>query len=249
MITHGLKKLPKKILKRIGPNKWQVKVDSIEKYFALPKDQRERFGLYLTPHSLPFDPFDKQNIGWGEFYRKIRQEYPIQWFLREWIFSLDNPIILFFKRIQWKLSDWKYNIKRFIKPCNPRFRKAHPRWAYSDTVELARDVNFALILDFWYEEVVDGPVDWQSEPHHKEFYDWLTGAVNWIEIGRPALVEEREKEADIAFDKSCKSQNVKEDKPSFDDIYGKEISLEREIYNRDTKILQEFVEKREWFWT
>jgi len=236
------KRVPKFLEKRLEPNKWQIKVDNIDEYFNLPKEKRTRWGLYLIPYALPFDHFENDKNGWEGFYERIKKEYPIQWFIRKWLPSINNPIARFFKKIKWRLEDYYHNIRRLISPPHARRLKAYPRWAYMDIQYAVEKINFALLLDFWYEEVAGGIVDWHSDLETQEVYNWMKEAVDWIEIGKPALEEELAKERDIAF-------HNRRHHTSFNDVYAKEEAIEKEIRDRDTKILQEFIAKREWFWT
>lgn len=211
-----------------------VRVHSVEKYFALPKSQREWHGIYRLPIGLPADfmsdnPSEK---GWDEFSRRIRTEYPIQGFIREYLLSYDNPIYALFGRAIYRIKGYKYNIKRFFVPCSPRFRAVWPRWQYKDTSEAIIDVNFALILDFWHEEIVDNNhVDWSADTKGREFYNWIKSAVNYIEVYRV----KHQKALDKAYDIKDGYKTVR----MYEDL----------IRNTDTEILKKMVEYREYFWT
>lgn len=211
--------------------KWLVNVHSCEAFFALPKHKRERYGIYLKPIALPWSFNDKDDDdGWNTFCKRIRKEYPMQGFIREWLFTYDNPVYAWFGRNHQRLKTLKWNIERFISPMCPRFRKAFKRWQYKDVRQAITDVNFALMLDFYYEEVVDGHVNWHSDDKHKKFYTWLNAAVYYIEVHRPEL--------NANIDKLYETQS-----------YKKIHKIEKQIHKLDTKYLKEMIMFREYFWT
>ena len=211
-------------------SKKHVMVYSVSEYFALPKSERQRYGIYIKPYALPMSLMDDTIEGWNAFSKQIRQEYPVQGFIREWLFTYDNPVYRWFGRNYQRINRLKWNIKRFISPCDPRFRKAYKRWEYKDTCNLIVDVNFALILDFYYEEVVDGHVNWHSDDKHKKFYEWLLSAVNWIETHRAKLY------ADIDALYSTHD-------------YKKIDKLEEMITATDKEYLKDMIDYKEYFWT
>lgn len=88
-------------------NSNKINVRSVSEYFSLPKNKREFFGAYILPSSLPCEMFSGEKEGWDSFYKKIKTEYPFQWFFRVWMFSYKNPIFKFFKIILWKF----YSVK------------------------------------------------------------------------------------------------------------------------------------------
>jgi len=218
-----------------------VNVHTVEDYFNLPKKERSWMGLYLKPMSLRCSGhiFDSNEGGytfnflseWDNFSQMIRKEYPIQGYFREWFFTVDNPVYFFIWKIWDNAKDLYYNLKRLIWPVAPRFRKVAPRWRYDDVCEIIREVNFALILDFWHEEVVDGCVDWTSDEYHKKFYDWLKSSVEYIETGRKTLLDEL---------------NASYDLP---DKYATTNRLEDVLRVKDEAILIQMMKYRERFWS
>ncbi len=235
--------------KRLIGNKFRLpkevgSVFTTEDYKNLPKFSRERNGWYLEPLGLQtsLDDLRTKNSEWSKFYTFIRQEYPIQWFFRHWLTSWDNPVYSFTKLRYMKFLDIKYSTKRFIKPFFPRWRSSCKRHEYKDISSLIVDSNFALILDFWYEEVVDGNVDWQSQPDHKQFYEELKSNVKYIEKGRKKLQDKADKELTKASAKSKKGL-------SYQERYGRYNEVEQEIRNNDSKILEWLVGNRDFFWT
>ena len=217
-------------MKRFLPT---VNVSSIDAYFALPKKQRQKWGLYLSPYALPFDAdylkSKSGERGWRAWSEMIRKQYPIQGFVREWLLSYDNPVYCFFGVTNRKINETKYKIKRLIKPICPRWRASCKRHEYMDVSDIIVSSNFALIQDFWYEEMLKGWVDWNATDHHKEFYNWILSALTWIEVERPIL------------------QN------RIDNITANDFSLidemEQLLRDRDEQILVEMIKHRRMFWT
>ncbi len=89
-----------------------IKVNSVEEFFSLNIKNREFFGFYLKPEALPWEQMiETEENGWDFFYKEIKKQYPIQYFLREWIFSLNNPVVSFFKKkIIWPIQELKYDL-------------------------------------------------------------------------------------------------------------------------------------------
>jgi hypothetical protein len=243
----------KKLTKRLEGSKFlpYVQVDSVRDYFELPKSERERFGLYRKPFALPCEWLDNKlsvkvgkvkpdKQGWASWESEIRRQYPVQWFLREWCMSWDNPVYAFFKGLYFDYREKKYAVKRFIKPFYPRFRKSMPRHKYCDASEALRKVTFALILDFWYDEIVDGHVNWDDNSEHKNFAKKVKLAVKYIEVDRPALEDRADKELSIA---------TKKKKGTYEQRYIKYNALEKKIADKDTELLVWAMQNREMFWT
>lgn len=217
-------------------------VYKFEDYKALPKEQREKHGLYLMPFGLQIDLKEfgvKRKTEWDLFYDYIRQEYPIQWFFRYWITSWNNPVYRVLKIIYMNYQDIKYTIKRFIKPFFPRWRASCKRHQYTDITELSVKSNFALILDYWHEEVSKDLVNWNADSHSKQFYKELKSAVKYIENDRKTLEDRADKELSKATKR----------KGTYEVRYKKYNQLEEDIKNKDTETLIWFINNRNYFWT
>lgn len=229
-----------------NPFKERVAVNTVDGYFAIPKNKRSLMGLYLYPMSLRgggsvFDSNTGNTINflceWDKFSSMIRKEYPIQGYFREWFFTVDNPVYFFIWKILDNVKALYYNLKRIIWPVAPRFRKVAPRWRYDDVCEIIREANFALIQDFWHEEVVDGFVDWNGDDHHHEFYLWIEQAIRWIEVEKPDFLKQISDEYDKVHGDSYKKN------------YAKIDEIEEIINKKDTEILTQMIVRRERFWT
>jgi hypothetical protein len=218
-----------------------AKARTVEAYFALPKNERERFGFYLNPVSLPC-PFNDDTVqGWEHFDMEIRKRYPIQGWFREWFLSIDNPVYWFFYRLSKNIRGIKNNVRRFIKPCHPRFRKVYPRHKWHDLKEVIEDINFALIQDFYYEEISKDFVNWNSTDEHKAFRAWIEDAIFWIEKAEP----QAQKDLDAAYENVDK----KNKSLSYEQKYAEVNRIERTIEETNTRILKEMIEHRGFFWT
>lgn len=228
-----------------------VKVNSVDEYFDLPKRERERWGLYRRPFALPCEWLETrkgakigfvkpEKKGWKSWELEIKRRYPIQWFLRDWCFSWENPVYSFLKSLYFDYREKKYAVKRFLNPFYPRFRKSMPRHQYSDVSEALRKVNFALLLDFWHDEILNGCVDWNDNEAHKTFFKKIKAAVKYIEVERPKLEERADKALTVA---------TKKRKGTFEERYGKHDAIEKEIARKDTDLLVWMMQEREMFWT
>jgi hypothetical protein len=229
------------------PKPSYIKVDSVDEYFSLSKKEREWCGLYRKPWALPSELFNfNDEKGWGFFYDEIKKQYPIQYFFREWLISTDNPLVFAFKRyIQWPIRELRYSVRLFFNPCFPRWRKVLPRHKYSDITEMVTESNFALICDFYHEEVINGFVDWESHDNHKKFYDELVTNVTWIEVERIKI----DKLAEEALSKAVKNKIKTNGEFDFHATYEDHDRLEKHKSEKETEILKWFIENREFFWT
>ncbi len=222
-----------------------VNVRGVDAYFSLPKNQREMYGLYRKPWSLPLERMGcvefSNDKGWESFYKSIKELYPVQWFIREWLLSFDNPIYSFIKLRCMKFDDLWWNTKRFFKPSCPRWRASYKRYQYKDMPAVIVDSNFALVLDFWHEEIPKGHTDWQADELHKEFYSWLESAVLYVGFKRKEL-EELGAEA-------LRTASDKKGKLGYKERYGEYNKLENELEETDAKFLYGVIKYRGFFWT
>jgi hypothetical protein len=223
-----------------------VNARTVDEYFSLPRSQREWCGLYKLPYALPSERLG-DDPGWESFYKKIKKMYPVQYFFRYWLPSYDNPVVYFYyKWIVWPLSSFKQKLRWLFNPWFPRWRKVAFNPSRIDVSELVIESNFALICDFYWEEVVDGVVDWTDTKEHKQFYDELVSAVNWIEKERD-IVEEQLRQA---YKKSS-SMRIKTKSGHFDyyATYEEPIKLEKYKEAKEEEILKWFIVNRGYFWT
>lgn len=130
------------------------------------------------------------------------------------------------------IKDIFRSIKRFFKPCHPRWRKVLPRNRYADVDHVIEESVFALVLDFWYEEARPEVtiVDWSlEETGHAEFYAWLQKAVQKIEEEFPR----RDKELhETPIDKV--------------QLF---LDKERELNRDKDNLLKEIIDRKGYMWT
>lgn len=219
-----------------------VRVDGVDAYFSLPKNEREKYGLYRVPYGLPCDFFDDGAKGWDAFYKEIKKHYPIQYLLRHWLWSFDNPLYSFYNRwIKWPIRDFYYGSKRFIDPCYPRWRKTLKRHEYGDACHLIVESNFNLLLDFWEEEVKLGFIDWNSDEHHRKFYKELEKNIEWIKNGRQKL--------QIKIDEELTNASKNKKEKNYHKKYAKFNKLEKEMFDKVSSILTWIINNRGSIWT
>jgi len=217
-----------------------VKVNTVADYFLLPKQKREWYGFYRRPYALEWN-FVTEEKGWLAFERAIRTHYPIQWFFREWMFSLSNPVYSVFVNLKHNYWNVKSCVKSLLSPVFPRWRKTIPLCGYADGVYLIVESNFNIILDFYYSEAINGYVDWESDEAHRKFYNELKENVKWIQVERNAHMKKGEDILSITY-KDENEHNVMEKYKLYD-------TIEKEIYEKESSIIKWMVDHRRYFWT
>jgi hypothetical protein len=218
-----------------------VKARSIEEYFALPKNQRQKWGFwYLKPLALPWDGLhdNESKNGWSEFSRQIRKQYPIQGFFREWFFDYDNPVYSFIMVKKMQLNDFWYGVKCFFKPSHPIIRKALPK-KWCDITSLLIDVNLAMIEQF-YIEASESFIDWESDDKHINFYSELKKANKYIKETRPKLLKRIDRGYEFAQNNKDLDYNAK---------YSTVNYTEKFIDSFDKKYIKWAIDNKDFFWT
>lgn len=228
-----------------------IKVSSVEEYFSIPKKEREFFGLYKTPPALPLDynffmTNKKQDEKGCTFFYEIKKQYPFQWFFRHWLSSYSNPVYAYVKKIHYGFLNFKWALQNYLRPNYPRWRSSLKKHEYKDGSSLIEDSNFNLILDFYYDEVVDGCVDWQADKRHKKFYTELLENVRWIEVEKPRKEKEYIKSLEYASNNPIFDKNEKFD---YYATYKHSNTVEDSLKNKTTEILKWLCENRGFFWT
>jgi hypothetical protein len=144
----------------------------------------------------------------------------VGWFIRYEIIN---------RFIPYKVRDFYWmKVKTIWAPKHSRIRKAVPRH-WIDLDHVLQDVNFEIIKSFYEDEYKDGIVDWEGTGGEAtEFVKWLEEAYTYITVYRKVL----EKQIDNAY-------------PN----YKKVEKLEKEMEDKDTKVLTELVKWRRHMWT
>lgn len=223
-----------------------VKTDTVENYFALPKEQREKrvlgIAFYRKPYALPWNTFWLSGAegGWSQWEARIKKEYPVQSFFREYLPSMDFPPYYYWVIAKARLSDFWWSIKRIFKPAHKRFRKACPRTRYMDAFSIIEEGNLALLCDF-REEVVNSCVDW-GQSGKGDFPRRLNAFADWIENDR----EKESKKIEEEIFKTFKYLPDSEDYKKVSENYNKLI---QEKKDKESAILEWMINERESFWT
>ena len=181
---------------------------------------------YKKPHALTL-------IDWAEWENAVKKAHPIQYSIREKTSD-------FYGCLRHSYNRCRRFIKKIVKPYNVKIRKAIPReWA--DVTSLIVQVNFAMIEQF-YDEAQDSHVDWEFTEESAKFKKWLEGAHLWI-------TKER-KELEVQLENSYPEVNLMA-KPEIPwiELYGEVVRLEELINKRDSEILKEAIDYRDYMWT
>lgn len=155
---------------------------------------------------------------------------------------------------------WYYdNIKPIFKPRHTRLRKAIPR-SWCDLTYLIPVINFEIIKSFYEDEYKNGCVDWSSDESHRNFEQWLIESYRYITVERP-LLESRlnnsyppsrpldEMFKPIVTENGKKMYELVDDGVPYETKYKDVIYYENKIKDKDTQILKDLIDKRDFFWT
>jgi hypothetical protein len=162
-------------------------------------------------------------------------------------------------------SGWKFryfdHIYPIFNPQNERVRKIIPR-KWVDISSLIENVNFEFVKAFYEEEYIDGIVDWDAQPEHREFADWLEATYAYITVERPLLEQQLDeaypptRSLDKMFEPCEVDENGKvkmykmvDDGLTYEQKYGEVNRIEKNIEDRDTEVLLEIIKYRHFFWT
>lgn len=220
-----------------------IHVNNIEEYFALPKKERTWYGFYKSPLTLPLEFEQNFGMGWDRFYQEIKKEFPVQWFFRHWLFSLDNPLTFcIYRYVIWPYRNFKNSLHNFLNPCYPRWRKLLPRTKYADPCYLITESNFAILKDFYYEEVLSSSVDWDSSEDLKTFRNDMEKHIHWLEVEKDKIDQEINK-------LTLEAYTGKTPKDKFQILFKKITDLEFKKEKTIDKILKWMITNREYFWT
>lgn len=153
---------------------------------------------------------------------------------------------------------WYYDkITPIIDPSHCRIRKSIPK-QWKDISTLIVDVNFEMIKSFYEEEYLKIDINWNACEEQKKFSNWLKRTYKYITKDRIDLeknIENAYPKHDFKnFLKRIKDSGEKTiefniDKRTYKEKYGEVDRLEKMLRNKDTKVLTEMVQYREFFWT
>ena len=192
---------------------------------------------YLELKGLMYTvPFSATMEGWDTWRKKVQKEYPIQYFIREYIEDVESIFIRRWRQL-------KYFLRTLFFPENALIRNSIPKRG-CDVTHLITEMNFAAILQF-KEEADKALVDWNTE-YTKEFKTWLDSAVVWIKEGKANL--------DKKLDESYPSIDLMRATPALDqeqikDLFKEVRRIEELIRQTDENILIQMIKYRDYFWT
>jgi len=158
----------------------------------------------------------------------------------------------------WKMTYYD-KIKPIFNPQNKRIRKCIPR-TWVDICSLVVDVNFEFIKAFYEDEYKADIVDWEATEQHSEFAKWLESAYAYITKERPQLQKDLDnsypsfKGLDDMFELKTDENGrslfeFKDDGIPYEVKYKEVNRIEKLIDDLDTKILTEFIKRKQYFWT
>jgi hypothetical protein len=219
-----------------------LKEGTADEYFALPKDEREQRGFYLSPRGFVFSPcFRSKGSICSErdkWEKEIMRLYPFQWFFREYLLSLDNPVYYFFWRIKMLWEDKLfYPAKHYLIPQQKNFRETARRlqFQYADIRTIISSVNFALLLDF-KEEADNSLVDFEASG----LTDFKKKLDEYSAILRDEFKSFKNEE-----DEAWKQYEKNESRPDLEKLW----EIEKRESDLKKEILTWMMENRERFWT
>jgi hypothetical protein len=152
-----------------------------------------------------------------------------------------------YKKIKKHFYSLRYRVREFwysklnpiLNPQNSRYRAVIPK-TWLDVDCLMENVNFEFIKGFYEDEFLQSAVDWNYNEKHKKFALWLKKSYKYLTVKRPEL----ELKIENSYPKELPELLSTRKK-----IYSKIEKLEKELFDRDTQLLKEFVEYRKFFWT
>ena len=159
------------------------------------------------------------------------------------------PWLMFKKNLSYKIpykirTAW-YEFKCFFNPKNKKYRAAIPN-TWTDVCVLIENVNFAFIKGFYEDEYKSEWVDWEASGQHAaKFAKWLEKAYQYVTVERPQL----QKDLDAAYPPLTAKRLTEIKRETYETDYAEVHRLEKLICDKDTKILKDVIEYRQYFWT
>lgn len=203
----------------------------------LLKKQKKEW-LYKCPES--------QTAGeWRAWLKKIKEDYPIQYFFRE-VVRLEISIVLV------RIRDFIYYLKcKFWYKYNILKLRDNPRWLDSDSkIELALQ---KILIDFVEKERLFEIINWESDKKHKEVKRFLNEAYFYYKH----VKKELEKQLDDLLTETYGKQSVFDFLEEMENLdknkelqrKGKQIDeLEQRIFDNDTEFFIRMIKLRKFLW-
>lgn len=140
-----------------------------------------------------------------------------------------------FDRFRWWFHEFSWQVYYYFNPSHKQIRDSIPK-RFVDISSLIQTVNFEFVKSFHDNEM--HTIEWDSDPQHKEFEEWITSSYQYITVERAKLEEE--------LNHSYPKRGAK---GTYEEKYADVIRLEKLIQDKDTEILTEIVKRREMFWS
>lgn len=210
-----------------------MNIRTVGDYLRLPRSERYVYGMfYRRPLAMKLGE-------WERFDEHICKTHPLQYRLREFGGDMQDRF--------GRLCRWFPRACRWLfRPPHPLVRRAIPRH-WMDLSSLIEDINFAIIRQFKI-EMDEGIVDWTATEHHRDFKAWMERAIAYLDRERPALCEHLEtvyERHGVDLTECLGGQMDDAAEAAFEEY----CRLEKVIEESDTRLLQEMIERRGYFWT
>lgn len=226
-----------------------VDVTNLEEYENLPLEKKTTAKWfwpdywYVAPFALPIRSNTlelKSKTGtWDDFYKLIRNEYPIQYWVREtFLGNLES-----FLRVKWRVVEDFYRkwVYCTFKPRNSRVSAAIPKREYKEYDQIITDVLFAVAVSYVEDDECFENIDFSSNVSDRAFAKKLREIYKYIKTGRPEML----KKLDVILDEVSK----KHGRLSYKKRYGKYDAFDKKIKDKDTRYCLWIVENREKIWS
>jgi len=164
----------------------------------LPKKEKHIWGFwYIKPYSLPWDLEKSRSDevdpnGWSGLREYWKQEYPIQYRLREFVNDVGNKTGQLARFV-------RKTYRSLFKPYNKTIRNAIPRGEWHDVDYVLVETVFACIVQFYQETKEFDFVDWDYNEGHQNFYAKLKEYNDFIINEIPAMRKKYELEDEEAL--------------------------------------------------
>lgn len=232
-------------------------ISTIKQYKALPKKEREKFGLYLAPYAMELnleDFLDKESGGgWNAFYRYVKKEYPVQYFVREILIDGTRSKIEKFLGHYGETRFSKFKA-RFFNDRQKWLRKTIP-YTWCDKPELLREICFAFVVDFierekcfevtaWDDDINDDEAWGESMPMNirQEYIDRKRPTKEFLEFAYNYITKER-KELDSQI------KNLYKEDLNRKERFKQVTEIENQIDKKDQEVIEGVAKHRMELWT
>lgn len=151
----------------------------LSEYLKLPKEERQSsWGWYYEPHAYRYYGFDDPRN--GEFEDYFKQNYPIQYFFRNFIETISWVLKIRTSIVSYHLSNFFFHKQRWLKIDR----------SWCDKTELIPDLIFQCLIHFVEEEKGIEITDWKAEGYdHTDKKEDLKRAYRYAKYVRKPLEE------------------------------------------------------------